>query len=206
MDTLFPYLADAALTDGFATLEEQAKAAEFWETPPWAADAILRSELLTQNVWDPCCGAGIVSEAAVRAGYTVLSTDLHCWGYGAADRTGDDFLQSPLPARFEPGAFTVFMNPPFSLAVEFVRHALRLGARKIVCFQRFSWWESDERQSFWHECRPHRIYACADRATCWLGTVPAEERKGGTPATNAWFVWEHGQPAGPLTGHVRKKS
>ena len=206
MTSLFPYLENAVLSDGFATFEEQAKAAEFWETPPWAADAILRAELLTPYVWDPCCGAGIVSEAASRAGYSVLSTDLHTWGYGAADETGRDFLASALPPRFEAGAFAVFMNPPFSLAVEFVKHARALGARKIVCFQRFAWWESDERQSFWDSMRPQRIYVCADRATCWLGSIPPEERKGGSPAANAWFIWESGQPPGPITGHVRKRA
>ena len=209
MTSLFPYLEDAALSNGFATFEEQAKAAEFWETPPWAADAILRAELLTSNVWDPCCGAGIISEAAKRAGYAVVSGDLHDWGYAGidTDQMGWSFLDfSMAPSGLHPGAFTVFMNPPFSMAVEFVNLALRLGARKVVCFQRFAWYESDERQPFWEATRPQRIYACADRATCWLGSVPAEERKGGTPATNAWFVWEHGQPAGPLTGHVRKKS
>ena len=34
--------------------------------------------------------------------------------------------------------YTIFMNPPFSKAVEFVEKAIALGARKIVCFQRFA--------------------------------------------------------------------
>ena len=206
MTSLFPYLADAKLSAGFATFEEQAKDAEFWETPPWAADAILRAELLTPHVWDPCCGAGIVSDAAQRAGYMTVSNDLHDWGYEFAEATDRDFLLTTEPPTcFERGAFTVFMNPPFSLAVEFVKHALELGARKTVCFQRFAWWESDERQSFWSAMRPQRICVCADRATCWLGSIPPEDRTSGTTVAHAWFVWEYGQPAGPLTGHVSKR-
>lgn len=205
MTSLFPYLEDAVLSDGFATLDEQAAAAEFWETPPWAADAILRAELLTRQVWDPCCGAGIISEAALRAGYEVLSTDLYDWGYADLDRewVGRSFLDMR-PSRFSDRPFTAFFNPPFSMAVDFVRHAYRLGARKIVCYQRFAWWESNDRRPFWPELRPQRVYVCGDRATSWLGTIPPEERTGSNPKAHAWFVWEHGQPAGPLLWHVWK--
>lgn len=208
MDSLFPYLENAILSSEFASLEDQAKAAEFWETPPWAAEAILRAELLTNAVWDPCAGAGIVSESARRAGYGVYSTDLYDWGYAGLDQsmTGMSFMHflDP-PAALQRGQFTVFCNPPFSLAVQFVRHALQLGARKIVCFERFAWWESNDRRDFWAAHPPQRVYVCGDRANCWLGSIPPEERTGGSPTAHAWFVWEAGQPAGPLTGHVWKR-
>ena len=186
---------------GRSTLTEKAKAAEFYETPPWAVEAVLRVELLTRRVWDPCCGRGVLSKAAEAAGYSVTATDLHAWGYGVA---GYNFLESDLPVGFGPWRdFSILMNPPFSLAVNFVNRALELGARKIVCFQRLSWWESQARRNFWRSRPPARVYVCGDRATCWRGDIPEAERAGrSVPTAHAWFVWERGQPPGTTLGHI----
>jgi hypothetical protein len=107
--------------------------------------------------------------------------------------------------------WTCFMNPPFSLACEFVDRAQALGARKIVCFQRWSWRESQARRQWWRDNAPARIWLCGDRATCWRFDVPercrgaAECCKGqgrgamkcrqcmaGTPTSHAYYVWERG--------------
>jgi hypothetical protein len=175
--------------------------AEMHETPEWAAESILDVEILTPLVIDPCCGCGVLSLAAQRRGYQVTAFDLHDWKFG---RTGIDFLGWSEPP---PGDFTIFMNPPFSLAVDFVRHAQALGARKIVCFQRFAWWESDTRTPFWNELRPARIFACRSRATCWRLDIPPAERKGRSASTaHSWFVWEKGHPPAAVLGHVDKKA
>ena len=157
--------------------------AEMHETPDWAADSILDVEILTPVVIDPCCGRGVLSLAAQRRGYQVDAFDLHDWGFG---RTGIDFLGWSEPPA---GDFTIFMNPPFSLAVDFVRHAQALGARKIVCFQRFA-----------------RVHACRSRATCWRLDIPPAERKGRSASTaHSWFVWERGHPPAAVLGHIDKR-
>lgn len=38
--------------------------AEYLQTDQWAIDAILRAEILTSIVVDPCCGDGRMAEAA----------------------------------------------------------------------------------------------------------------------------------------------
>ncbi len=191
------------------TAEQQTLAsdAECWETPDWAARAILRHEILTPLVVDPCCGPGVMSHVAQDHGYKTKSFDLYDWGFGESDI---DFRSCPERIQKLVRDNTVFMNPPFSLACVFVERALELGARKIVCFQRWSWWESAGRLSWWKKYTPQRVYLCADRATCWLVTTPAdarvnkEGRPKSTPTAHGWFVWEHGQPAGPLIGHISK--
>lgn len=52
MTGLFGHLEDAQIAPRYASLEEQARAAECFETPPWAAAQILRVELLTRRVVD----------------------------------------------------------------------------------------------------------------------------------------------------------
>ena len=96
------------------------------------------------------------------------------------------------------------MNPPFSKATEFVEKSFELGFRKIVCFQRFSWWESQKRREFWEKHPPDRVYICGDRASCWRHDIPESERGSSTPTAHAWFVWEKGSPPGTLLGHIYK--
>ncbi|TCS62566.1 type I restriction-modification system subunit M [Varunaivibrio sulfuroxidans] len=206
-ETLFPHLC-AAPAPGFATLADQAAAAEAWETPRWAIAAILDVEIMTAAILDPCCGAGALTVAAEDYGYEVLAMDLYDWGFSA--RTGVDFLTlktADLPERFQGGDFTVLMNPPFSRACEFVDRAHALGARKIVCFQRLAWRESGRRRAWWDARPPARVWLCGDRAHTWLFTIPPQDRKGGRFMPTAWFVWERGHKGAEIGGTIwRNKS
>lgn len=203
--SLFPHFDGVRPASSFATLEEQAKAAEAWETDPWVAREILRVELLSELVWDPCCGTGILSRAAREAGYTVYASDLYDWGFAEADTIGHDFLTHDrlwMPPGTE---FSVFMNPPFSLATEFVDRAFELGARKVLCFQRQAWRESDERADWWAARPPARVWVCGSRATCWLFTIPPEERKSSQrDKPFAVYVWERGHRGAEIGGAIYK--
>jgi len=97
------------------------------------------------------------------------------------------------------------MNPPFSKACAFVDKARTLGARKVVCFQRQAWRESDTRRAWWEANPPARVWVCGNRATCWLVTVPPEERGSGTPVAHAWYVWERGHRGAELMGAIWKE-
>lgn len=182
---------------------------EHWETDPWAASAILAKEILTQHVVDPCTGTGILARAAMARGYQVTAADINDWGYSGTYL--NDWLRSDDWIRDRVAGSTVFMNPPFSMADKFVDTALAMGARKVVCFQRFAWYEGSNvagkrRGAWWERNRPSRIWICGDRATCWLHSVPAAARaeKAGTPMAHAWFVWEQGHLPAAITGHIFK--
>lgn len=191
-----------------------AKAAEAYETPRWAVDAILDVEILTRDVVDPCAGKGVLRDVAKAAGYKTAAFDKYDWG--ASNVFIADFLTDPrvLPLLADN---TVFMNPPFSLAEQFVERCFEGGARKILCFQKFAWWESNVRRKFWNKLPPSRIYICGARATCWRFDIPEDgkgnrydpntrRKMGDTPTAHAWFVWERGHPIGSLTGHIYKKA
>lgn len=179
-----------------------AKTAEAYETPRWAVEAILDAELLTRRVVDPCCGKGVLGDVARSHGHDVVETDKHDWAGGFLHTT-HDFLTDNYPHNVLLGR-SVLMNPPFSLAVEFVERCFDGGARKIVCFQRFAWWESAGRKDFWEKRPPNRVYICGNRASCWRFDIPEDQRKSGTTTAHAWFVWERGQPAGTVLGHIYK--
>lgn len=182
----------------FADADAFAKAAECVEIDAWAVRAILRAEILTPIVIDPCCGPGIMAEIAAAAAYNVRATDFHDWGYGEIRDVSFLDPAYPIPVR----GHTVLMNPPFSLACEFIDAARARGARKVVCFQRAAFWESDERKDWWPKNLPQRFYACGDRAECWRVTIPADDRKHPGYQPHGFYVWEEGQPAGPIMGHI----
>jgi predicted RNA methylase len=197
------------------TLAEKCKRLEHWETPEWTINAILKKEILTEVVWDPCCGAGVMSRIAKEHGYHVISSDIHNWGY-EDQKAVIDFLDQNMEIEESYIEASVLMNPPFSKAQSFVERAFELGARKVVCFQRFAWWESASRQEFWKKYPPNRIYICSDRADCWRHDIqpgPDGKRRNpetgkameSTPTAHAYFVWEVGHPAGTLVGHISKK-
>jgi len=209
-----------------------AEGLEAFETDPWSIDAILRVELLTPFVWDPCCGTGLMGRALRENGYTVVETDICDWSrYRPEAPQPDmvkDFLKFTEPFNIDPArGFTVFMNPPFSKAWDFIKQAQALGARKIVCFQRWAWRESKGRRWLWADNPPARIWLCGDRATCWRFDIPSEcvmpagvcagagkrrvarETKcrvcmAGTPTSHAWYVWERGHKPAEIISAIWK--
>ena len=195
------HLPGAVLSDGFESLEEMARHFECYETDPWAPAALLTVELMTPLVVDPCCGTGIMTVAARKAGYSVFANDLVDWGF---PRDGALNFLCASNNNFPIRGNTVFKNPPFSYACDFVDKAKELGARKIICFQRYAWYESDERRRWWEADEPARIWLCGDRAVCWRFDIPPEDRKNGAPTPHAFFVWERGHKGPPITRKIWK--
>ncbi len=191
---------------------EAAQRLEAWTTDPWAAAALFDVELFTPTIYDPCCGTGVLGTAAIAAGYKVVETDIYDWKNPRA-RARCDFLDGS-EYTWPVAGKTVLMNPPFSTACQFVETALAMGARKVACFQRWAWWaESNKRRKFWEQRPPARIWACADRATCWLVTLsqgereftPDGRRRGGTTTPHAWYIWERGHAGPPVIGKIWKR-
>lgn len=195
------------------SIKEKCIRLEHFETPKWAAKAILEKEKFVYtlhgkerelNILDPCCGTNILARAAKEQGYkTVCAMDIHLWHLQMIQK---DFLALEKIQLSNGGApdFGVFMNPPFSKACEFVEQSFKLGARKILCFQRFAWWESRARKAFWEKYPPTKVYICGDRAPCWRHDIPQEERKSSSPTAHAWFVFERGHKGGTLLDHIWK--
>ena len=198
---------------------------EHFETPEWAANAILQKEILTNLVIDPCAGMGVLVEAVQRNGYECYGFDVHDWGwkdlcFNESYYAGIcDFLNPSEDLKRYIKNNTVFMNPPFALAELFVKKAFELGARKVVCFQRFSWYEGSydsgkKRGQFWEKYRPARIWVCGDRASCWRHDLRKDDKGNrydetgkklaGSSTSHAWFVWERGHVGAAITGHIFK--
>ena len=90
-----------------------------YNTPTWCTEALIENISLPKQVWEPAAGMGAMLDVLEAYGYDVLPTDI-------TDVPTVDFLKVPLAHL---GYDAIVTNPPYSLANEFVRHALHLMKR-----------------------------------------------------------------------------
>lgn len=217
--------------DAAESLTDLCKRLEAFETPRWAIEAILDVELTTGSVIDPCVGLGAIARVCASRNLFVEALDIEPWH----ERFPDIWHTSCLCWTTDFFAWdqdlsddTVIMNPPFSKACEFVDHARKLNARKIICFQRHAWRESGGRKEWWEQNAPARVWVCGARADCYRfdlltcqhpdGQQACPSRKlkgkkkpdgvacincmGGSPTAHSWFVWERGHRGAELTSAI----
>lgn len=163
---------------------------DFYETPESATRALLRAGVLPQRVWEPACGAGAISRVLIAAGHNVISTTLADRGYGAA---GVDFLRCPWLL-----APAIVTNPPFSLADEFVEHALSLRPDTAAFFLRLKHLEGRARfDATYRRGALWRVYVFIERVKFFAGDVDSADQPGWNTEAFAWFVWRDGFDGDP---------
>src|ERR1700739_2791609 len=55
---------------------------DFYATPSWVTEALLRHVRFRGPVWEPCCGTGAMSAVLTAHRYEVISTDIADHGFG----------------------------------------------------------------------------------------------------------------------------
>jgi hypothetical protein len=169
-------------------------AADCYDTPVVAVEALLRVERLPHYLWEPAAGHGNIVNVLRGAGHVVLASDL--FDYGEPTHfTGRDFLKvERLPDKVE----CIVTNPPFRLAEQFVGHALDLCPR-VVMLLRLSFLESERRRRILEERGLARVHIFRNRLPMmhrdsWTGP------KASSAIAYAWFCWDRGY-RGPATLH-----
>jgi hypothetical protein len=154
---------------------------------------LLKVEEVHRPIWEPACGHGAISRVLDSAGYEVISSDLVPRGYGDGRV---DFLM-----EFAPRAPNIVTNPPFKLATEFARKAVRLTTGKVALLCRLGWLEGRERG---------RMFAQLPLARVWIfsGRLPMMHRVGfmgersSSAIAFAWFVFDHEHSGAPTIGWI----
>lgn len=184
---------------------------DFYETPAWATDALIRriGPVVGKRILEPSAGAGGIVRRLIAAGakpddITAIEVDearaercglmLNC--FGAVHGRFEEWVYGPLgeaarslTARFD----LVVMNPPFSLAEEHIRLAILLLAPGGLCcaLERLAFGCSRKRAAF-RKAYPYDKIELA----CRPGFTP----DGGTDAADyAWFLFgtrADGSPCG----------
>lgn len=166
---------------------------DFHETPEIATRALLGVEKFAGPIWEPACGHGAISSVLDSAGYEVISTDLVQRRYGSGRI---DFLM-----EYKPLAPNIVTNPPFKLAAEFARHAVRLTTGKVALLCRLSWLEGRERGRMFQQLPLARVLV-------FSGRLPMMHRVGfigdrsNSAIAHAWFVFDHSHDGAPTIGWI----
>ena len=123
-------------------------------------------------VVDSSVGSGIIADAVQLYGHDVIGYDVEDRGW--AGTRLQDFLT--VKAADLPDGFAIIQNPPFRLALDFIRHGLDLLPDSgVLCFDRTP---------------PAYVMPFTRRVKC---AVDGSAVKSGSAICFAWFVWIKGR-------------
>lgn len=158
---------------------------DFYATPAWCTEAILRELKLKPGFWlEPCAGNGAIIKA-VNAHYGKYAP---AWTAVELQKKFNKVLAPLVVQRHCPQDFLKYetfgydltiTNPPYLLAEEMIVHALTLTP-VVIMLLRLNFLGSQKRIPFW---RSHRadVYVLPER--------PSFTGRGTDATEYAWFVW-----------------
>lgn len=159
------------------------RVADFYPTPHYVLDGLLRNENFEGSIWEPACGDGAISGVLEARGFTVTSTDIIYRGYGKGEV---DFLQE---STFDARHFVhdnIITNPPFNKANEFLLMSKRYARKKIALLLKTTFLEGGARYKI-----------LTDKSfplKCMYQFVKRVQFSGNAGASGmisfAWFVWD----------------
>ena len=154
---------------------------DFYPTPNWGTESLMKVELFSGITGEPACGDGAMSKVLEAHGLNVISTDLIYRGYGVG---GIDFLTSDMPP-----CNNIITNPPFYCAKEFVEKSKNVATDKIAMLLKTVFLETSDRYDMFQDTvfPLARVYQFSRRLTLWRNGIVG--KNGGT-AAYAWFVWD----------------
>jgi hypothetical protein len=159
---------------------------DFYPTPAALVRPMLAMEAFVGPVWECACGDGAIAREITEN--EVVGTDLVYRGYGEG---GIDFLKCA-----DLRAPNIVTNPPFKLWLIFARHAIALGAQKVVLFSRLLTLEGRANSAMMRETGLTRVLISAGRVNI-LPPGAIDKGHSGTTAY-AWYVWERGHRGDPV--------
>lgn len=161
------------------------KKGDFYETPKWALEALLKREGFEGGILEPCCGKGAISKVLEEYGYEVNSSDISEEEkiYG---EKGKDALM--ITKTYD----NIVTNPPYSRKIlnKLVNHLSLLYIRKMALLLRLTFLEGEGRREFLISSPLKAIYVFSSRVTMYPENEEKPENSGTT--AYAWFVWEKG--------------
>lgn len=174
------------------------KLAHLWERDPhdWYVEpnecsaALFSLEKFEGTVWDPACGLGRILNQARLAGLTAIGSDLVNRAMECV--TTSDFLRRSHTPVFD----NIVMNPPFSLAEEFVREAIRIVPQggKVAAILPLVWVSGFSSKRDWLPVSPLKtLFSISPRPSMPPGRVIQSGIKPGNGTKDfAWLVWQKG--------------
>lgn len=170
--------------------DKERQSEDYYATEPKAVELLLELENFSQMyVWECASGQGHLSEAMLKKGIKVKSSDLVNRGYAKSYLY--DFLSDT--NRFWIGH--IITNPPYKFAKEFIYKALSIvpDKCKIAMFLKVQFLEGKARRKLFELYPPKTVYVSSSRLLCAKnGEFEQIIDGGGSAIAYAWFIWEKG--------------
>ena len=163
---------------------------DYYATPPSAVEMLLGLEEFSEVIMEPACGEGHIAEVLKTHGHKVLATDLIDRGYGIG---GVDFFCMNKPMDVD-----IITNPPYSIAKEFVEHAMETvtNGHKVAMFLKLTFLEGQSRRELFKRYPPKTIYVSTSRIGCAKSGEFKKDKNGNLKVDSAvaycWYVWQKG--------------
>jgi hypothetical protein len=159
--------------------------ADFYETPAWCTNALLRQWMITPEegvVWEPAAGDGAITEVVKKHHFMVYETDLIDHSKRGIDQR--NFLHTEVCM----GAF-IITNPPYIHALEFIEHALKLTEADkggVAMLLRNEYDCAKGRRHLFRDCKAFDRKVVLTKRPQWIkGELKASPRH-----NFAWYIWD----------------
>lgn len=183
-----------------ASRDKNRRPSDYYPTPTDVTNALciwLRDNtpaLLNGTVWEPACGDGHMAAILHRYFPDVHATDIRHTPYTTARSPratgGVDFLAT---TKAPTGTAFIITNPPFTLAHQFITHAMTFN-RPFAMLLKSQFWHAKKRLPLFHALPPLAVLPLTWRPDFLDG------QRGGSPTMDVcWTVWLPTPPNGNRT-------
>lgn len=161
------------------------KEGNFYETPKWAVEALIKRESFEGIILEPCSGKGAISKVLESYGYEVVSSD-KSKDKSIYGENGKDALS--LCSIYD----NIVTNPPYDRNElnELIQKFQLIYKRKLALLLRLSFLESEGRREFFSSFPLKVVYVFSSRVTMHPENEESPQNSG--TVAYAWFVWEKG--------------
>lgn len=176
---------------------------DFYPTPHWVTECLLREIKFTGPVWEPAAGRGDICHVLALHGLEYVASDLNDFGGDSSIKHGVDFFTEArrMKAAGEKYRDSI-TNPPYKYMTEWAVAMQDLVEEKFALLLPLRFLEGQTRKKALFDVYPPRWQVVlSDRPTMY----PYGEITGGNSTIAfAWFVWEIGFKGRPETIWVEK--
>lgn len=151
------------------------------------------------TIWECACGTGNLAKELYEQGHVVYASDLKHRGYGAQ---GLDFLamsKQHCLNIFNCIPSIILTNPPYSLANEFILHALDIlpDGGLYIALMNITYLCGQKRyEQIYSKGALREVYLFSKRIECWRNN-DREQYGGKAMADFAWYVFQKGYNGQP---------
>ena len=163
-------------------VKDERQTMDYYATEPKATELLLQAYPNFENVLEPACGEGHISEVLKLNGIKTTSYDIVDRGYGDGAKNFFDITE---------WNGDMVTNPPYKYALEFVKHALKIipTGNKVAMFLKVQFLEGKKRGVFFRKTPPAFIYVSSSRLTC-AKNGDFVKYKHSSAVAYAWFIWD----------------